>query len=95
MCDENRLDRADNVGICTLEANAIETDVLDRPFLWKIFFEIREDSWVSFDGFMMAMGIDKIIEKNMPTPGSNREYKAWRYIEALCLPQYGADTYLI
>jgi hypothetical protein len=47
VCDENRLDRADNVGICNLEANAIETDVLDRPFLWKIFFEIREDSWVS------------------------------------------------
>ncbi len=42
---------------------------------------------ILFDGFMKAMKIDKIIDKYMPFPGSNRGHKAWEYIRPLSLRQ--------
>ena len=44
---------------------------------------------ILFDGFLKSLKVDEIIRRNMPLPGSNRGYGAWRYIEPLILMQYG------
>lgn len=40
------------------------------------------------------MKIDKIIDKYMPLPGSNRGHKAWEYIRPLSLMQYGGGRHI-
>ncbi len=49
---------------------------------------------IMFDGFMKAIGIEKIIDKHMPAPGSNRGYSAWEYIRPLSLMQYGGGRHI-
>jgi len=49
---------------------------------------------ILFDGFMKAMRIGKIINDNMPLPGSNRGYSAWQYTRTLCLLQYGGGRHI-
>jgi len=49
---------------------------------------------IMFDGFMKAMKIDKIIDKHMPVPGSNRGHEAWEYIRPLSLMQYGGGRHI-
>lgn len=49
---------------------------------------------IMFDGFMKAMKIDKIIDKHMPVPGSNRGHQAWEYIRPLSLMQYGGGRHI-
>jgi hypothetical protein len=49
---------------------------------------------ILFDGFMKAMKTDKIIDKYMPFPGSNRGHKAWEYIRPSSLMQYGGGRHI-
>lgn len=49
---------------------------------------------IMFDGFMKAMRMEGIINKHMPEPGSNRGLKAWQYIRALSLMQYGGGRHI-
>jgi hypothetical protein len=49
---------------------------------------------IMFDGFIKAMKIEEFINKHMPAAGSNSGYDAWRYIESLCLMQYGGGRHI-
>lgn len=69
--------------------------------LFEFNFMERSDDGVTsraglivFDGFLKAMKIDRIISKHMPVAGSNSGYDAWRYIEPLCLMQYGGGRHV-
>lgn len=49
---------------------------------------------IMFDGFMKAMRIEDIINRQMPVAGSNRGLKAWQYIRPLTLMQYGGGGHI-
>ena len=49
---------------------------------------------IMFDGFMKAMKIEEIINRQMPVAGSNRGLKAWQYIRPLTLMQYGGGRHI-
>ena len=49
---------------------------------------------ILFDGFMKALKVDKMMEKHMPVPGSNRGHKAWEYIRPISLMQYGGGLHI-
>jgi hypothetical protein len=49
---------------------------------------------ILFDGFMKAMKVDKMMEKHMLVPGSNRGHKAWEYIRPISLMQYGGGRHI-
>lgn len=44
--------------------------------------------------FLRGFGVKDLIDKHMPSPGSNRGYGAWNYIEPLLLMQYGGGRHI-
>lgn len=47
-----------------------------------------------YSEFLRGFGIKDLIEKHMPSPGSNRGYKAWNYIEPIMLMLYGGGRHI-
>jgi hypothetical protein len=68
--------------------------------LLPIKFERSDDAVTSrsglvlFDEFIKAFGLERILARHMPLPGSNRGFGAWRYIEPLVLMLYGGGRHI-
>jgi len=44
--------------------------------------------------FLRAIGMKQMVQRHMPSAGSNRGYGAWQFIEPLLLMLYGGGRHL-
>ena len=42
---------------------------------------------------LRALGVDRLVEKHMPSPGSNRGKRPWQFIELLMLMVHGSGRH--